>query len=54
MSSANQFSIDGAVSSWCVDFSGRMQGQESNGMNVSISEENENLSQQLNPQEIGS
>ena len=30
------------------------QGQESNGMNMSISEENQKLSQQLDPQEVGS
>ena len=52
--SANQLSICGAVSSWCLDFSGRMQGQESTGVNMSISEENEKRSQQLDPQEVGS
>ena len=52
--SANQLSIYGAVSSWCIDLSGRMQGPEFLGMSLSISEENEQLSQQLNPQEVGS
>ena len=52
--SANQLSIYGAVSIWCKDFSGRMQGQESTGVNMSISEENEKRSQQLDPQEVGS
>ena len=52
--SANQLSIYGAVSSWCLDLSGRIQGQESTGVNLSFSEENEQLSQQLNPQEVGS
>ena len=31
-----------------------MQGQESTGVKTSISEENDKLSQQLNPQEVGS
>ena len=30
-----------------------MQGQESTGVNMFISEENEHLSQQLDPQEVG-
>ena len=38
-----------AVSSWCVDLSER-----SGIYNMSISEENEQLSQQLDPQEVGS
>ena len=49
--SANQLSINGAVSSWCIGLSGRMQGQESTAMNMSITEENEQPSQPLNPQE---
>ena len=31
-----------------------MQGQEFTGVNLSISEENEKLSQKLDPQEVGS
>ena len=50
---ANQLSVFGTVSSSCTDFSGRIQGQESTGVGMSISEENEKLSQQLNPQEVG-
>ena len=50
--SANQLSIHGAVSSWCMKLSGSMQGQESAGVNMYISEENEQLSQQLDPQEV--
>ena len=52
--SANQLSIYGAVSSWCKDFTGNMQGQESTGVNMSTSEENEHLSQQLYQREVGS
>ena len=49
-----QLSMYGAASSWWQDFSGRMQGQESTGENMSSSEENEKSSQQLNPQGVGS
>ena len=37
--STNQLSIYGTMSSWCVDLSGRMQRQESTGVNVSIKKE---------------
>ena len=52
--SLNQIRVYGAVSSWCSDLSERMQGRKSTGVNMSFSEENEQLSQQLNPQEVGS
>ena len=52
--SANQFSVHGAVSSWCIALSERMQGQKSTGVTMSISEENEQLPQQLDPQEVAS
>ena len=45
--SKKTLSIYGAVSIWC-------RGQESTGVNMFISEGNEKLSQQLNPQEVGS
>ena len=51
----NQVSVYGAVSSWFTDLSERMQGQKSTGVNKTfISEENEQLSQQLDPQEVAS
>ena len=34
--SANQFSVFGAVSSWCIDFSESMQGQESTEVKMSF------------------
>ena len=52
--SANQLNTYEVVSSWCMDLSGRVQGQESTGVNVSISEENDKLSQQQKPQKVGS
>ena len=53
--SANQLSVYGAVSSWCEDLSESLQGHESTrSVNMSISVENEQLSQQLDPQEDGS
>ena len=52
--SANQLRVYGTVSSGCIDLSWRMQGRESTGVNMSISEENEQLSQLLDPQEVGS
>ena len=52
--SASQLSINGGVSTWCIERSGRIQGQASLGVNVSISEEHDKLSKQLNPQEVGS
>ena len=52
--SASQLSIYEAVSSWCIERSGRIQGQESTGVIMFISQENDKLSQQLNPQEVGS
>ena len=52
--SANQLSVYGAVSSWCIDLSERMQRQISTGVNMSISKENGQLSQQLVPHEVGS
>ena len=52
--SANQLSIDGAVSSWCIDLAEKMHGQTSSGVDRSMSEENVQLSKQLDPQEVGS
>ena len=52
--SANQLGIYGAVSTLCVDLCESMHGRVSIGVNMSISEENEQLSQQLDPQEVGS
>ena len=52
--SANQLSVYGAPSSWCMDLSGRMQGQTSTGVDRSTSEENDQLSKQVDPQEVGS
>ena len=52
--SANHLSVHGAVSSWCIDLSESMQGEAFTGVNMSSSEENEQLSQQLDPQEVGS
>ena len=52
--SANQLGIYGAVSTLCVDLSESMHGRVSIGVNMSISEENEQLSQQVDPQEVGS
>ena len=48
--SANQLSIHGAVSSWCTDFSESMQGHEFFWSEYV----QEQLSQQLDPQEVGS
>ena len=52
--SANQLSICGAVSSWSIDLAEKMLRQTSTGVDRSSSEENDQLSKQLNPQEVGS
>ena len=50
----NQVSVYGAVSSWFTDLSERMQGQKSTGVKTFISEENEQQSHKLDPQEVAS
>ena len=52
--SANQLSIDGAVSNWCVDLAEKMHDQTSTGVDRSISEGNDEISKQLDPQKVGS
>ena len=52
--SANQLSIYGAVSSWNIDLAENILGHTSAGVDRSSSEENDQLSKQLNPQEVGS
>ena len=52
--SAHQLSIYRAISSWCIDLAEKMHGQTSTGVDSSISEENDQLSKQLDPQEVGS
>ena len=53
--SPNQLSVYGAVSSLCMNLSQRVQGQEDSArVSMSTSEENEQLSQQLDPHEVGS
>ena len=52
--SANELSIYGAVLSWCIDLAETMRGQTSAGVDRSISKENDQLSKQLDPQEVGS
>ena len=52
--SANQLSINGAVSSWCEELAAKTLGQTSTGVIKSMSKVNDQLSTQLNPQEIGS
>ena len=37
--SANQLSVYGAVSSWCIDLAEKMQGQKSTAVDRSISED---------------
>ena len=50
--SASQLSIYGAVSSWCIDLAEKMHGQTSTEVDRSISEEKDQLSKQLDPQEV--
>ena len=52
--SANQLSVHGAVSSWCIDLAEKMHGQTSTGVDRSISDENDQLTKRLDPQEVGS
>ena len=52
--SANQLSIYGAVSSWCDELAEQMLGQTSLGVDTSTSKVNDQLSKQLDPQEVGS
>ena len=44
----------GAVSNWCIDLTEKMHDQTFTGVDLSISEENEQQSNQLDPQEVGS
>ena len=52
--SASQLSVYGAVSSWCIDSAETMHGQTSTGVDRSVSEENDQHTKQLDPQEVGS
>ena len=52
--STTQLSIYGAVWSWCIDLAEKMHGQTSTGVDRSISEENDQLSKQVDPQKVGS
>ena len=52
--SANQLSIYGAVSSWCDDLVRKILGQTSLSVDTSISRVNDQLSKNLDPQEVGS
>ena len=46
--------MHGAVSNWCIDLAEKMHDQTSTGVDRSISEENDQHSKQLDPQEVGS
>ena len=52
--SANQLSVYGAVSSWCIDLTETMHDQTPTGVDRSISEESDQQSNELDPQEVGS
>ena len=52
--SANQLSVYGAVSSWCIGLTEKMHDQTPTGVDRSISEESDQQLNQLDPQEVGS
>ena len=51
---ANQLSIYGVVSSWCIDLAEKMHDLTYTGVDRSTSEEIDQISKQLDPQEVGS
>ena len=52
---ANQLSIYGTVSSWCIDLAEKMHSHAaSTGVDRFISKENDQTTTQLDPQEVGS
>ena len=52
--SANQLSVHGTVSSWCIDLAEKTNDQTLTGVDRSISEKGDQLSNQLDPEEVGS
>ena len=52
INSASQLSVYGAVSSCCMDLAEKMHGQTSTGVDRSISEDIDQLTKQLDPQEL--